>query len=282
LALGDASGAWPLKQFVKAAAIRHVQVGGKKAAILWDGRTRTAAAYAPETEDQPRFPVTLEVDAGDPEAPWVDKETGSRWSIAGRAISGPRKGRALTWLPGVMVKWYAWAASYPGTTVEGQTTGPGKSVEGAWEPFRFLIGDWVGEGSGQPGKGSGEFSFSLDLQDKILMRKNRSAYPAAAGRPAFVHDDLMVTYRTEGDGPAKAIYFDNEGHVIHYTATVSTDRQAIRFLSEASTSAPRFRLTYAKEDEGKVRITFEIAPPGKPDAFKTYLEGTARRKGSGT
>ena len=54
-------------------------------------------------------PVTLAVDAGDPQAPWVDRETGSRWSVAGRAVSGPRKGQTLRWLPGVMVKWYAWA-----------------------------------------------------------------------------------------------------------------------------------------------------------------------------
>ena len=30
--------------------LRQTSFGGKKAVILWDGRTRTAAAYAPETE----------------------------------------------------------------------------------------------------------------------------------------------------------------------------------------------------------------------------------------
>jgi hypothetical protein len=120
LALAGASGAWPLEQFGHGPETRHVQVGGKRATILWDGRTRTAAVYAPETEDHSGRPVTLEVVASDSEAPWVDKETGSRWSIVGRAVSGPRKGQALSWLPGVMVKWYAWAASYPATTVEGQ------------------------------------------------------------------------------------------------------------------------------------------------------------------
>jgi uncharacterized protein DUF3179 len=62
--------------------------------------------------------VTLVVDRSDPESPWVDKETGSRWSVVGRAVSGPRKGQALRWLPGVMVKWYAWAAEYPKTSLE--------------------------------------------------------------------------------------------------------------------------------------------------------------------
>ena len=73
----------------------------------------------PRRKGEPE-PVTLAVDMGDAESPWVDQETGSRWSVVGRAVSGSRKGQTLRWLPGVMVKWYAWAASYPKTSVEGQ------------------------------------------------------------------------------------------------------------------------------------------------------------------
>ena len=120
LALGEATDAWPLKSFKAQPEVRQVTVGGRKAAILWDGLTRTAVAYAPEVEGLANQPVTLAVDPGDPVAPWIDRETGSRWSITGRAVSGPRKGQALRWLPGVMVKWYAWAASYPATALEGQ------------------------------------------------------------------------------------------------------------------------------------------------------------------
>jgi hypothetical protein len=118
LALDGASAAWPLKRFGKGFLALEVSVGGRKATILWDGRTRTAAAYAPETEDKSGGPVTLGVDASNPEAPWMDLETKSHWSIVGRAVSGPRKGQVLRWLPGVMVKWYAWAASYPSTMLE--------------------------------------------------------------------------------------------------------------------------------------------------------------------
>jgi hypothetical protein len=120
LALAGSSDAWPLKQFGKGPEARQVRVGDQRATLLWDGRTRTAAAFAPETEDHSGGLVTLDVDASDPEAPFVDKETGSRWSVVGRAVSGPRKGQALRWLPGVMVKWYAWAASYPTTALEGR------------------------------------------------------------------------------------------------------------------------------------------------------------------
>ena len=118
LAQGEESRAWPLRSFGERSGLRKASVGGREALILWDGRTRTAAAYAPEIDGKAGEAVTLAVDASDPAAPWVDKETGSRWSVVGRAVSGPRKGQTLRWLPGVMVKWYAWAAEYPKTSIE--------------------------------------------------------------------------------------------------------------------------------------------------------------------
>jgi hypothetical protein len=117
LALEGASQAWPLKSFGERPELRNVTLGEKRAVILWDGQTKTAAAYAPETAGETSQAVTLAVDTSNPESPWVDKETGSRWSIVGRAVSGPRKGQTLRWLPGVMVKWYAWAGAYPKTAI---------------------------------------------------------------------------------------------------------------------------------------------------------------------
>ncbi len=125
LALGESSDAWPLKGFGEGPATRHVAVDGRAATILWDGRSRTAAAYEAAAEGPGGLPVTLAVAAGDDLAPWVDSETGSRWSVAGRAVSGPRAGQALRWLPGVSVRWYAWAASYPTTRLEGRARDPG-------------------------------------------------------------------------------------------------------------------------------------------------------------
>jgi hypothetical protein len=119
LALGDAADAWPLSGLGAGPEVRAVTVGGRPALVLWDGRTRTASAYAPEVEGESAETVELTADPSDPEAPFVDKKTGSRWSIAGRAVAGPLKGKTLRWLPGVMVKWSAWAAEYPGTALGG-------------------------------------------------------------------------------------------------------------------------------------------------------------------
>ena len=86
-----------------------------------------------------------------------------------------------------------------------------------WGPAQFLVGNWAGEGGGQPGQGSGAFSFSPDLQGKVLVRKSFAEYPPANGRPASRHDDLTIVYRDETTHALRATYFDNEEHVIQYT-----------------------------------------------------------------
>jgi hypothetical protein len=151
----------------------------------------------------------------------------------------------------------------------------------AWADYRFFMGEWVGEGVGQPGHGSGGFSLTPDLQGKVLVRRSRAVYPAAGGRPASTHDDLMVIYRQERGKLVKASYFDSEGHVISYSVSVSADKTGVVFLSDAQPSTPHFRLTYAKGKADTLAIKFEIAPPDKPDEFKTYLDGTVRRRGTG-
>jgi hypothetical protein len=147
-----------------------------------------------------------------------------------------------------------------------------------WAAFRFLIGEWVGEGAGQPGQGKGEFTFLPELQGKVLVRRNRAETAAAPGRPAMVHEDLMVVYPAGNGQPIKAIYWDNEGHTIHYSVQADEVGKTLTFLSEPAAGSPRFRLVYTKQGVDRVTISFAIAPPDKPNTFKTYLEGSARRK----
>ena len=145
-----------------------------------------------------------------------------------------------------------------------------------WNAFKFLIGEWIGEGTGATGEGSGGFSFSYDLQKTVLVRKNYANYPATKDRPAFTHNDLMVVYQ-EG-GKTRAVYFDNEQHVINYSVTISSDSNSVVFVSDVVPSAPRFRLTNTKAGSDKITITFEIAPPGEPESFARYIEASARRQ----
>lgn len=95
----------------------------------------------------------------------------------------------------------------------------GQTNDNTWAQLNFLIGSWSGEGGGEPGKGGGYFSFKLDLGNKILVRSSHSEYPSADGKSTFVHEDLMIVYPDYSGAPGKAIYFDNEGHVINYSIT---------------------------------------------------------------
>jgi hypothetical protein len=146
------------------------------------------------------------------------------------------------------------------------------------DDLRFLIGEWEGVGEGGPGSGKGVFSFAFDLQNKAIVRKNYAEYPPTASRPAIRHDDLIVIYLDRASNQILANYFDSEGQQIAYKVTPSSDHEALTFLSDASATQPRYRLSYLKLKNGTSSGRFEIAPPGQSEVFKTYLEWTARKK----
>ena len=146
-----------------------------------------------------------------------------------------------------------------------------------WSDFQALLGDWAGEGRGGPGQGSGAFSFQPDLDGKVLIRKNHAEYPAMKDHPAAVHDDLMIMYRDQPDAQPHAIYFDNEGHVIRYDVATPAPGGPIVFLSAPQKGAPQYRLTYTPVEGGRLKIKFEIAPPGERRQFAMYIDAAPHR-----
>ncbi len=148
------------------------------------------------------------------------------------------------------------------------------SAKPDWSSLRFLIGEWIGEGSGEPGKGTGGFDFVFDLDEQIIVRHNRSDYPATKDRPAFSHNDLLIIYP---GNQMQAMYFDNEGHVINYNCQLSSDGDTVTFVSAVQPKTPRFRLSYVKKAADTLLIIFEFAPPSNPDEFVQYLSGLAYR-----
>jgi hypothetical protein len=143
-----------------------------------------------------------------------------------------------------------------------------------WDAWNWLLGSWVGEGSGTPGQGSGEFSFNFDLNKNILVRKSHSEYPAVGDKPAIIHDDLLIIYPKNSDNSFNAIYFDNESHVINYLVTVSENN--IVFTSEKIISNPVFRLTYSLPANEVVNTKFEMSMDGL--TFMTYIQGNSVKK----
>lgn len=141
------------------------------------------------------------------------------------------------------------------------------------DKFDWLMGEWRGKGSGQPGEGSGIFSFAAELDGNIIVRRSRTEFSATDNRPEMVHSDLLIVYRDIGGNPVKAIYFDNEGHTINYSVDFA-DRKVI-FTSEKTPNIPTFRLTYSRMDEKMIHTKFEFSADG--ENFITHVEGVSEK-----
>ena len=119
--VGKEARAYRIADLKKAGVIRD-RLGDVALCILYHEKTAAAAAYdavavrGKQGADRASN-VTLEADTTDRDAPFVDRKTGSRFDVTGRCVSGQLKGRLLRWLDGTEVKWFAWAAEYPQTTV---------------------------------------------------------------------------------------------------------------------------------------------------------------------
>jgi len=136
-----------------------------------------------------------------------------------------------------------------------------------FQPIEFLFGQWTAKGGGaSAGQGSGEFSFEPQVNKQIVVRKNFAEY--TSGKEAGTrHDDLMIVYR-ENDS-LRAIYFDSEGHTIHYMVRSPSANVAV-FESDPTQPGPKYRLTYSlqgAELDGKFEVN------GNP-----YLTWTSIRK----
>ncbi|MEX2111862.1 MAG: DUF3179 domain-containing (seleno)protein [Pirellulales bacterium] len=131
VSLGAAQKAYPLNVLPKDGGVVRDVLAGQEIAILWYPATQTAVAYSMRLdEDETASLDNLEFDATVPDAPYIDRNTNSRFGIEGRAVSGPLKGKTLGWIDSVQCRWFAWAAEYPETEIHG-TAPPRLSKAGA-------------------------------------------------------------------------------------------------------------------------------------------------------
>jgi hypothetical protein len=141
--------------------------------------------------------------------------------------------------------------------------------------FQFLIGEWVGTGGGSiSGKGEGGSVFKYDLDSNVIVRENYARYPAQNDNPGYTHKDLMIIYFQSSE--PKAVYFDNEKHVINYNIEFAENK--VIFTSEELKGIPQFRLTYEGTGVNKMKLYFDIAPPNAPGKFGSYLTAEMQKK----
>jgi hypothetical protein len=141
----------------------------------------------------------------------------------------------------------------------------------AWKPLRFLIGTWEAKtrGGSAGAASSGSYSFQLELRDHVLARHSSGSGCKGPADFDCEHGDLLYVYQDAAGQPYKAIYFDNEGHVIHYDVSFPSPTSVV-FLSD------QFRLSY--ELKGSTMYgKFQMRGPGRDD-FKSYLEWSGKKK----
>lgn len=150
------------------------------------------------------------------------------------------------------------------------------------DPFaglRFLVGEWRGKQSGQPGHGACERKYEFVLGGKFLQVKNKSTYPPQAANPkGEVHEDMgMIGYDR---ARVRLVFrqFHVEGFVNTYLEEEGGDPKSIVFASEAIENiAPgwRARETYRVVNDDEFIERFELAEPGKE--FALYSEAHLKR-----
>lgn len=120
---GDDIAAAPFSLLAKERVVT-AEVGGHPVVMFW--APGTASIYAANTAEgkdvgaaigyDPRVDGrTLHFRAM--EEGFEDRETGSQWTLAGQAVSGPLAGKALTAVDDGVHLWFAWAAYRPTTRV---------------------------------------------------------------------------------------------------------------------------------------------------------------------
>jgi hypothetical protein len=150
------------------------------------------------------------------------------------------------------------------------------SGQDAFSALQFLVGNWEGEATPVAPGVISHTEFSLDLQGKALIRHNHAEYPPANGKPAYIHDDLLVTYREVRPVATKAVYLDSDGYYARYTVTSSAPGQAT-FVSDVIPGFPRYRVSYSLLPDGRLSTTIEVSPAGKSNAYAPYLQWTSKR-----
>jgi hypothetical protein len=179
--------------------------------------------------------------------------------------------------------WICVAALISGSAPAQTAASPEKAAKVGAEttdPFQrlsFLIGTWDAKTVNTPAViARGTYTFQLELKKHILVRHSAPDSAACKGPSDFDcgHGDLLYIYVDAPGQPLHAIYFDNEGHVIHYTVTAPAATTA-EFLSDPAQPGPQFRLFY--ELNGAVMSgKFQMRMPDQQD-WRSYLEWTGSK-----
>lgn len=163
----------------------------------------------------------------------------------------------------------------------GLMAGQTKPAPDVWEPLRFFVGEWEGNGEGKPGVSKTSREYRLVLSDKFVEIRNRSQYEPQPKNPKGEnHEDWGMISYDRGRKQFVLRQFHVERFVVQYVMTsMSDDGKTFTFTSEQIENIPagwRARETYKLISADEFIEIFELAEPGKD--FEKYTENRYRRK----
>jgi hypothetical protein len=126
---GETAVAYPYERLAAGGKAGFVQdtVSGRRIVVLWEAGTASAldqrriaegrdvgasGVFVPVADGRR---LTFEVRGGT----FLDRQTGSEWTLSGRAVAGPMAGEHLEPVPHLDTFWFAWWGHHPDTTVHG-------------------------------------------------------------------------------------------------------------------------------------------------------------------
>lgn len=149
-----------------------------------------------------------------------------------------------------------------------------------WAPLRFLIGEWTGTASGEPGTGTASRRYEFILGGHFIHERNTSTYPPQEkNKPGEGHQHWSIFSYDKNRETIVFRQFHQEGFVVVYAlnSSLSTSSKLV-FDSEQIEnfgSSWKARETYEVISDNEYTETFELARPDKP--FEVYSRNQFKR-----
>ncbi len=150
-----------------------------------------------------------------------------------------------------------------------------------WLTLQPFIGEWKGEGGGEPGNGRYERSYQFVLNKNFIEIKNKSVYPPTDKNPkGEVHEDIGYFSYDRGLKKFKLRQLHLEGFVNEFTLdSISADNKTFVFLTYAIENIPkgwRAKETYRLINPDELEEIFELAAPSQE--FEIYTKVNLKRQ----
>ncbi|MBS4027828.1 MAG: FABP family protein [Ignavibacteriales bacterium] len=142
-----------------------------------------------------------------------------------------------------------------------------------WLPLKPFVGEWIGDGGGEPGIGKYNRSYQFILNKNFIEIKSQTKYKPTDKHPeGELHEDIGYFSYDKGLKKFKLRQFHAEGFVNEFVLdSISDDNRTIVFQTVAIENIPKgwkAKETYRIISENEIEETFELAEPNKD--FEVY------------